>query len=192
MTPGLFLVAEGVDKAGKTTLLSYVYDKLESECAYCKGLGGDSIIGKVSSSNPSTLLFLLEQLYCDNTCLEKNLNQDKVVLQDRWYYSVVSYPQKNLVDETSAQKIVSILRKPDLLIYFTCSLEERMNRLRTEPTKEHVDLIKHPEKIIQWEENMLQHYDDFNGNKYLVDTTDRNVEECGDKLIEIIKNHKNC
>ncbi|MFA6461856.1 MAG: hypothetical protein WCV90_06330 [Candidatus Woesearchaeota archaeon] len=182
----LFVVGEGVDKGGKTSVLKYVCNQLTKEGAdavYRKGIKGDGYLAKLSSVYPSTPTFLLEQM-------EQNINlylRTGIVLQDRWYYSVVSYPENGVGSDIISKVVTPFLREPDLLLYFTCSLEERLRRLEQEPTREHLDLINHPEKIEEWENKLLEHYVQFSGTKYLIDTTYRRVEESGEEVLDLIK-----
>jgi thymidylate kinase len=187
---GLFVVCEGADKAGKTTVIknaqSILVDKVKT--FYNKGLGGNGFLGRTARNYPCTFLFLLQQLHFDKTSLNKLLNQNYVVFQDRWFYSVISYPGNSIKDSLIADIMVPPLRRPDLLVYFTCSLEERLKRLELDKTKEHLDLINHPEKIIAWESNFLNYYSQFHGKKYLFDTTNESVYETSMKLSNIIQN----
>lgn len=189
MKSGLFVVCEGVDKAGKTSVINYTLEQI-SEAIYNKGLSADTIMGKISRLYPSTPLFLLEQLYQDKIKVNQVIEEGKIVLQDRWFYSTICYPEKGKFAEIFSEIIGPKLRKPDLLVYFTCSLEERIRRLQSEPTPDHLDLINNPEKILQWGKNMLNHYHSFPGQKYLLDTTNRTVAESGDKLMEIIQENQ--
>ena len=189
---GLFVVCEGVDKAGKTTVINYAQNKLDSllkedqKTVYNKGLGGESFLGKVSSNYPCTFLFLLQQLYFDKCRLNEELELGKIVFQDRWFYSVISYPGNDLKDDLVAELMIPPLRRPDLLVYFTCSLEERLRRLDEHRTVEHLKLINDPARIMLWEERLMKYYQNFSGNKYLLDTTVKSVEASGEELVRLV------
>ncbi len=188
MTNGLFVVCEGVDKAGKTTVIKAAQEMLDEKIKtfYNKGLGGNDFLGRVASNYPSTFLFLLQQLHFDKIVLGKILDDNYVVFQDRWFYSVISYPTNNLKDSLIADIMVPPLRKPDLFVYFTCSLDERLKRLELDKTKEHLDLINNPGKILDWEKSLLNHYCQFSGNKYLLDTTNESIYGTANQFSNII------
>lgn len=183
---GLFIVCEGLDCAGKTTAIKEALNYLNN-FQYSKGLKTQTWIGKFSKLFPSTFSLLLELLYSDKTRIKQQLKEINII-QDRWYYSVLSHNRENLKDKFLERIFVLLLRKPDILVYFSVSLEERLRRLKkAEQTKDHIYLIQNPQKIQEKEERFMRYFDEFNGKKYIVDTTNNSAEETGKKLAELIR-----
>jgi thymidylate kinase len=183
---GLLVVCEGLDKAGKTTVIKEAMRLFEQEgrpWIYNKGLLSPTIAGKLSSLWISQTTLIAEQVYLDRMIVRPALRKGISVMQDRWYYSVLSF---HPVQPRFAQAIASHLSQPDIYVHFTVSLPKRLERLAREPSAHHDNLAAHPGLIAQRELRMLQYYRHYAGQKAIIDTTETTVEECGRKLHDII------
>lgn len=186
MKKGCFIVCEGLDCSGKTTSIKHALEYFkEVPIVYSKGLKTNIIAGRFSRLFPSTLSLLTELLYLDKSFVKPNLNQGKNIIQDRWYYSVFSYNSENPVDNFLEKAIASNLSKPDLLVYFSASPYERIRRLEMKK-KDHEALLKNPKLIDQRENRGISYYNNFQGKKAILDTTNTTEEESGYKLYKII------
>jgi len=192
MRNGLFVVCEGMDAAGKTSSIRYAMDLLagkdnDMECIYSKGLKSDSAFGRISARFPSTLTLLLELLHQEHSVIRPALEGGAVVIQDRWYYSVLSHNPDNPADRLLKGLICPYLPPPDVLFYFSVSIDERLARLRKGlPNRYHDMMIENPDIICDRETRLRAFYDGFEGSKYLIDTTGKTVSESGNRLEELI------
>jgi thymidylate kinase len=183
MTPGYFVVCEGLDAAGKTTSMKHALTALQQagiEAVYSKGLQTQTFAGRISRCHPSTYTLLGEIAYIDWAVVRPALERDGVVLQDRWFYSVLTHHPLNFPERLFGQLLVPCISKPDLLIHFTVSLEERIARLsaRNEPLNPD-GLLRDPRRITEREERFLYAYAAFPGEKEIIDTTGKTAEESG-------------
>ena len=193
MNKGLFIVCEGLDCAGKTTVIKQAMEYLKCDnfpVSYSKGLKSNTLAGKISNIIPSTASLLTELLYLDNTYVKPSLEKGNNIIQDRWYHSVLSHNPENIKDKLLEKILVPHLSKPDILIYFSVSLDERIKRLKQKTkTKDHEILWKNPAIIKQKEERYTSYFNNFKGPKAVLDTTNASVEESGYRLYEIISQY---
>lgn len=181
-----FILCEGLDAAGKTTVIKEALKKLDEKYVYNKGLTSDTIMGKIAPKIPSTLTFLIELVYNTKKVIEPHLERDKIVLQDRYDISVLSHVPKaeRCYNKAVGKLFRRFLLKPDMLIYFTVSKDERIRRLKNqEYKKHHYDLIKNPLLIELREKKYLEFYKDFEGIKYKIDTTKKNLAMIVDEFV---------
>lgn len=197
MKGGYFVVCDGLDCAGKTTSILRAMEYFKEDdypVLYSKGLKSNTVAGKFSSTHPSTFSLLSELLYLDLIRIRPNLRQGKTMIQDRWHYSVLSHNPENLKDQLLEKIFTPYLSKPDLFVYFTVSIDERIRRLKKavknkDKNINHAYLLKNPTIIEQREEKFSKYYRDFLGDKILLDTTNLSEEESGYKLYESVSLH---
>ena len=60
--PGKFIIVEGLDCSGKTTLINELLKEIHNSI-YCKGIGNHNFIGKIAKFFHSTLSFGFELIY---------------------------------------------------------------------------------------------------------------------------------
>src|SRR4030042_905695 len=146
---GLFVVFEGIDMTGKTTIAKGVVEKLKNKTniIYQKGICSKTWIGRISCHYPSTFLFLMELIYLSIT--------------KRFYNSLI----------LKIGRIV--LPKPDMLIYCTASKETIIQRLKKdcEKNKYHKWLIDNPEYIDIRKKAYEKSFQQFEGKKIIMDTS---------------------
>ena len=189
---GRFIVFEGLDMAGKTTIIKEILDKIDEpqNYVYNKGLKSDTFLGKLAPKFPSTFSFMLELAYSTQHIVKPALKEGKTVLQDRYDFSVKSFvPQINRFYNRFWSKVGSLfLLKPDKLFYITVLPEERLKRLEQDTdNKYHQILLDNPELIQMREEKYHELYDSFQGEKYLIDTTNRSIDSVVDEVMSKIK-----
>jgi thymidylate kinase len=193
---GYFVVCEGLDCAGKTTSITQALKCFEEkeQVLYSKGLKTDTIAGRFSRLYPSTFSLLVELRYLDRNFVKPYLREGHIVIQDRWYYSVLSHNPENRKDSFLERLLVPSLSKPDLLVYFSVSLDERVERLKkkndNEDNGDHRILLENPAMIKQKEQRFLAYYNKFNGPKAILDTTGLTEEESGSRLYELIEHYR--
>ena len=143
---------------------------------YSKGIGSNTLIGKISRKLPSTLMFSIELAYNIFTKIKPNLKRNKIVLQDRYDISIKSYvPSVNKEHNKIILKILdTFVIKPDAIIYLHVPLKERIGRLRNKATKYELILANNPSLIQKREKEYLRWYNNFNGYKININTGKNN------------------
>jgi len=175
---GRLIVFEGLDASGKTTIIREIM-KRKDDCAYSKGLGSESWLGRLVSEHPSTFLFLTDMIHSQRKDILPLLREGKDVLQDRYVFSLYSYlpASKHLHNKLLLSAFEKYLLKPDLLFYVTVSDEERIVRLKkAKESVHHTNLIRNPGLMRMMDDKYCSCYESFKGEKYLIDTTDRSID----------------
>lgn len=193
MPKGKFIVFEGVDASGKSTISQMLFQKLNQEGTdiYKTFEPTDSPIGSVirnilnrriaTSEKTIGALFLADRLdHISNpvngmlTYLEKGTN----VISDRYYYSSYAYhvPHLSLDWIIEANSVCAELLRPDIVFYMDIPVEVSMERLNK--NRKFHDLFETKERI----ENTIEHYksaiarEGKKDNVVMIDAT-RSVEE---------------
>lgn len=146
MKKGKYIVFEGIDGSGKSTLMKRLARQLteEGESFYQTFEPTDSFIGKTirkilagkiqSDEKTIAALYLADRLHHiqneDNGMLGF-LNQGVHVLSDRYYLSSYAYhvPHVSLDWVIDANSVCAELLRPDLILFIDISVEESLRRL---------------------------------------------------------------
>ena len=206
MRKAKFIVFEGIDGSGKSTISSLLFDKLNTEFGniYRTSEPTDSPVGSVirnilnkriiSDEKTIGALFLADRLdHIQNPVsgilhyLDKGIN----VISDRYYYSSYAYhvPSFSLDWLINANKICADLLRPDIVFFLDISVEESMNRLHK--SRQFHDLFETKEKITQVRDNYFRaikregekdHVVIIDGHKSVQEITD----EVWNKTLELI------
>lgn len=184
---GKLIVCEGLDCSGKTTAIQQILFT-DPRYVYSKGIGANSRMGRWARRHPSTLMFLTELLYHVYTEIKPALDQDQIVLQDRYDISLSSYLPS--VNERYNKLLLSLARpflpEPDGIVYFTLPLEERIARLKQKGQKYELLLAEHPALITLRETAYERWYQQFTGPKLKIDTAQNNITETAQILSDFI------
>ena len=164
MKKAKFIVFEGIDGSGKSTISDMVFEKIRSldQKIYKTFEPTDSPIGSVIKnilnkriiSDDKTIgaLFLADRLdHIQNPVsgILTYLNQGKHVISDRYYYSSYAYhvPMLSMDWVIAANKECADLLRPDVIFYLDISAEESMKRLSA--SRAFLDLFETKEKMEQ-------------------------------------------
>lgn len=153
MKKGKFIVIEGIDGCGKTTLSNnlYKYIKEKNDNALLIREPGSTVIGEnirkfifSTNINPRTeaLLFTAARSELLEKTIIPTLNKGINVICDRYYYSTIVYQGivKN-VDLDYLYKINSFVLEPDLVIYLYTSLEKCEKRIKRHKENNKLDYL---------------------------------------------------
>ncbi len=168
MKKGKFIVFEGIDGSGKSTISNLLFDKLNSEFGNIHKTSEptDSPVGSVirnilnkrivSDEKTIGALFLADRLdHIQNpvTGILKYLEKGINVISDRYYYSSYAYhvPSFTMDWLINANKICADLLRPDIVFFLDISVEESLKRLGN--SRQFQDLFETKEKITQVSEN---------------------------------------
>ncbi len=186
-----FIVFEGVDGAGKTICIKRAIEKLKGnhKIIYNKGIGSKTFIGKIARQFHTTFLFLLEMFFVTLKIL-KPYWQGKIIFQDRYIFSVASHlPDINKKYNRFLIKIFNpFFLKPSLVIYFTVSLKERLNRLQESASNNpfHQILIDNPNLILEREKKFYELLQPYKNKTIIIDTTNKTIEESTDEVSQAL------
>lgn len=178
---GLFVVCEGMDCSGKTTSIRMAIGIIGNNAVYSKGLCSETFAGRITSRFPSTIAFLLEQVYLTYFVIKPQLRKGRIVLQDRYLASVASHlpTAGRAYNRLLIRMLGRLMLRPGILVYFTVSEKERIKRLKDKPSNHHAELIEKPWLIALRESAYDRYYKAFGGKKGKIDTTGKAIEESG-------------
>lgn len=186
---GLFVVCEGLDCGGKTTTIKNVMKQInKNKFIYSKGLGSNTIVGKIARKLPSTFMFLVELIYLTYKNIFPKLLRGKIVLQDRYDMSVISFvpSTEKLYNRMLIQLLKSLLIKPDILIHFTVDMKNRLKRLKKSSNNNyHKMLIENPSLIIMREKSYTKLFDELKCKKIEINTSKYTIKEATQLLINL-------
>ena len=185
--PGKFILVEGLDGSGKTTAVRRIADELG--LVYLKGLGRNDFFGKIVKRYAKTFLFLLEVLVITYFPLRRILQSGRNALVDKYFFAAASH----IPDvETHLNRLLirlseKFILRPDLVVYFSVSPEDRIRRLKNGPyNKFHEMLINDPVWMVEREKAYADIIRSLGLNPIVLDTTNLTRSETAETLRKII------
>ncbi|MCE9597803.1 MAG: dTMP kinase [Spirochaetia bacterium] len=167
MASGLFVVFEGIDGSGKSTLTKAVWDRLGTQAQLLReptGLHTGKLIREKLSA-PQTIpqkdwiqLFTEDRALDVEQHLKPALAAGKIVLMDRYYYSTAAYQGANLPDLSAAEIVKAqqaMFPEPDMLVYLEISPEAALARISSRPGLEIFETRSQLERISKNYESIL-------------------------------------
>lgn len=157
-----FIVFEGIDGSGKSTISQMLYEKMREVDAdvYRTFEPTDSPIGSViknilnkrivSDDKTIAALFLadrLDHLLNPVTGMMQYLEKGTHVISDRYYYSSYAYhvPMLSMDWVINANKACADILRPDVVFYLKISAKESMRRINA--SRKFTDLFETHEKM---------------------------------------------
>ena len=140
----LFIVFEGLDGSGKSTQIKALNDKLKLNNYDVISLRepgsteiGDKVLEILESSQKLTpimefLLFSISRSAIINEKIIPNLNENKIVLCDRYFYSSIAYQgsgrnlDNDFIHKINNKIVDDVI--PDMVFYFDLTWEEKIRR----------------------------------------------------------------
>jgi dTMP kinase len=191
--PGGFLVAiEGIDGAGKTTVanllaefctenrLSHIVSKEPTKGEFGKQIRDSAIRGRLTIEEEVELLLKDRKEHVENI-IQPALDEEKIVLLDRYYFSTAAYQGAHGADADAILSSNELFApKPDLLVVLDVSPEMGIKRIKhrgDEPNKfetmeslqkarEMFQHIKRPYKFEIDAENCIEYVNFFVGKAF--------------------------
>lgn len=137
---GLFIVLEGIDGSGKTTIANLLLKKLSAEgfkVLYTYEPTDHEIVTLMRTKyrglrDPfiDTLTFALDRLIHVKDKIAPHLSNGYIVISDRYMYSSVAYQSAMGAPLDWVMTVNKMALKPDLAIYLDITPEEAMKRRR--------------------------------------------------------------
>lgn len=180
-----WIVFEGLDKGGKTTLAKRLAESVP-QAKYLKGICGATCLGKLTRRFPTTWLFVIEAFVSALRAITIR-RQGCTVIQDRYIASVASHLPitKNFPNNVFIWIALKLFPKPDVLIYVIVKKEERIRRIqelgRNNPHEKWI--LENPEWIGKREEAYKKYFDSFLKRKIVIDTSCEALEKSRQKML---------
>ena len=150
---------EGIDGCGKSTqsqLLMDEFEKKDEKTILLKeptnGKYGrklwEMLSGKIEATTEEILeLFVMDRKEHVDKKINPALNEDKIVLMDRYYYSTMAYQAAAGIDVKRIRKDNEFAPKPDIVLVFDLPADLAMKRVRGHSVADVFEKEEHLEKV---------------------------------------------
>ena len=173
---GRFIVFEGIDGAGKTTQMSLLASRLESEgrrvyttaeptVSLTGGMLRDALAGiSDKTSCEMAAMFVLDRIFHNVNRvngIEKMLSDGFDVICDRYYYSTLAYQGHSTSYEwvKSMNLLCPEIRKPDICVYLDLTPEESLERISK--GRDSVEIYENEEKLTSVRKAFFRVFEDM-------------------------------
>lgn len=189
---GHYIVFEGIDGSGKTTVCSHITVRLRES--------GYNVL-LISEPSESEIGQLLRKQMQDMTLNQKSIAllyaadsydiQDKIsegydfILSDRNFFSTVAYQMMD-VDENWLFSIHKFLEIPDMIFYLRVSVDEALGRIERRDGNR--DVFENKESLEQIKVNYDKIMAQRDGFRVIeIETSERNENEIVETVLAILK-----
>ncbi|MGB5593801.1 MAG: dTMP kinase [Crocosphaera sp.] len=201
----LFIVLEGIDKAGKTTQAELLKTHLinQENLAIISSEPTDGMIGKLIREGMQSQIFAIKDkakfdeqmaylfaadrhyhLYNDVDGVYKLIQQDNChVIATRYYFSSLAYNCNNQEEFDFVYGLNQRFPNPDLVIYIDIPLDIALSRLKNAVYKE---VYENQEKLNKVRENYHKIFQAYDGTILRLDGTNT-IENIQEKIITYLE-----
>ena len=150
---------EGIDGCGKSTQSQFLMDKFKrnkEETILLKeptsGKYGqklwEMLSGNIEATTEEILeLFVLDRKEHVNQKIKPALDDGKIVLMDRYYYSTMAYQAAAGIDVNRIRRDNEFAPKPDIVLIFDLPADLAMKRVRSHSVADVFEKEEHLEKV---------------------------------------------
>ena len=150
---------EGIDGCGKSTQSQFLMDKFERDSEKIillkeptNGKYGqklwEMLSGKIEATTEEILeLFVLDRREHVNQKIQPALDEGKIVLMDRYYYSTMAYQAAAGIDVNRIKKDNEFAPKPDIVLIFDLPADLAMKRVRSHSVADVFEKEEYLEKV---------------------------------------------
>ena len=150
---------EGIDGCGKSTQSQFLMEKFKSDNKKTillkeptNGKYGqmlwNMLSGKIEATTEEILeLFVLDRKEHVNKKIKPALDEGKIVLMDRYYYSTMAYQAAAGIDVNRIRKDNEFAPKPDIVLIFDLPADLAMKRVRSHSVADVFEKEEHLEKV---------------------------------------------
>lgn len=200
---GLFIVLEGPDGSGKSTMAKMIaqyYQDAGREIVFTREPGGTKIseqIRNIILDNNNTemsymteaLLYAASRAQLVSEFIKPNLEKGKIVISERYVYSSIVY--QGIARNLGIQKVKEINDfaidglEPDLVLFFNIDPEKSLNRKLSKGNSDRLEneKINFHKKVYEGYKEISKVYDEIT----LIDA-DKSVDELFSDIKNIISN----
>ncbi len=201
----LFIVLEGIDKAGKTTQADLLKRYLinQGNSAVISSEPTEGVIGKLIRKAMQNQVFVMKEkakfdeqmaylfaadrhyhLYNEVDGIYKLIQQDNShVIATRYYFSSLAYNTNNKEEFDFVYGLNKRFPNPDLVIYLDISLDIALHRLANVPYKE---VYETQEKLQQVKDNYQQIFQSYQGKILKIDAKD-SIEQIHQRITDYLE-----
>ncbi|MFW6121242.1 MAG: dTMP kinase [Petrotogales bacterium] len=170
----MFIVIEGIDGTGKTTVSKILHNKINNSIL-TKTPNNSQIRDILFSNNdlPNQAdyhLFMADMYDVDYNIVRPNLSDGNTVICDRWYYSTHIYQLGELRENTD-------FTEPDILVVLDIPIKIAMERIKGLDKYEKSDLTK-------WEDRRAN-YLSIKDADIILDVRDRTPEDIVETILSL-------
>lgn len=150
---------EGIDGCGKSTQSKFLMNKFEENNEKTiilkeptNGKHGkklwEMLSGKIEATTEQILdLFVMDRKEHVKEKINPALNEGKIVLMDRYYYSTMAYQAAAGIDVNRIRKDNEFAPKPDIVLIFDLPADLAMKRVRGHSVADVFEKEEHLEKV---------------------------------------------
>jgi len=187
MKKPLFIVIEGMDGVGKTTITKLLSKKLNGISYKIPPTELTNIRDNIDNSNKySKFFYYLSATYYASENIKSNIKEGNSVVCDRYYQTTFSAYGDEVMDLVNSKQIINTLYKPNFCFLLTVSEEERLKRLNLRDflSKDDIesidnDVLRNKQMSKYYQMDMIE-----------IDTTDKTEQDVLDEIFRIIKSQK--
>ncbi|NHW88475.1 MAG: dTMP kinase [Archaeoglobi archaeon] len=175
----MLIAVEGIDGAGKTTIANHLCDFLSKKGYKCVVLKepSESIYGKMIKSlksrpDPETEmeLFLKDREMDVKDRILPALEEGKIVIMDRYYYSNIAYQSARGLNADRIRELNErIAPKPDLVILLDLSPSKALERIKN---REKLSIFEEKDYL----ENVRQKFREIADERTVIINAERDLE----------------
>ena len=150
---------EGIDGCGKSTQSQFLIDKFESDNEKTillkeptNGKYGqklwEMLSGKIEATTEEILeLFVLDRKQHVNEKIKPALDEGRIVLMDRYYYSTMAYQVAAGIDVNRIRRDNHFAPEPDIVLIFDLPADLAMKRVRSHSIADVFEKEEYLEKV---------------------------------------------
>ena len=150
---------EGIDGCGKSTQSQFLMDKFESDNEKTillkeptNGKYGqklwEMLSGKIEATTEEILeLFVLDRKQHVNEKIKPALDEGRIVLMDRYYYSTMAYQVAAGIDVNRIRRDNHFAPEPDIVLIFDLPADLAMKRVRSHSIADVFEKEEYLEKV---------------------------------------------
>jgi dTMP kinase len=182
MKKPLFIVIEGMDGVGKTTITKLLAKSLNAITYKIPPLELNSIRDTIDNSNKyAKFFYYLSATYYTSWNIQLSIKAGKSVVCDRYYQTTLSAYDDEVVNLVKREQIIDKLYKPDFCFLLTVSEEERIKRLNSRGYLSNDDIESIDNKVLR-EAQMSKYYQ---MDMIQIDTTGKTEQNIVDEIFKI-------
>ena len=133
----MFVVLEGLDGVGKTTLTKALAEFFNGESRSTPGCALKPLIEEIletfGDNQTARAIFYTASVLAEGKLARESADRDKVVFMDRYWLSTIAYARARGVS-ANFSSLEAIVPKPDIIVLVTLEEKERLRRLNDRGT----------------------------------------------------------